>query len=247
VVSSVVSLFRPLPARLTVCALLALFSACSSASEPDGATESVVTAPDQRGLLAPITPEDRAPIPERVNGLNQVPPVPTEGRFEEFEALRATYLIPEDPELAGVNVRVAARAFGAMLLGSLREPAPSALNLDLPGHPVPVALPASLNMLGRASLYQREAATGVDVGPSKPASDGRVWVAVFQGASGPIGAVVPVCVGVTMRSDGAVVVIELFEVPARLQRQPVSREDFPVVLCEVDLQTPPDDGFVPAA
>lgn len=206
-----------------------------------------MTAPDQRGLLAPIQPEDRAPIPERMNGLNKVPPVPTEGRFEEFEALRATYLIPEDPELAKVNVRVAARAFGGMLLGSLREPVPSALNLELPGHPVPVALPASLNMLGRASMYQREAVTGVDVGPSKAATDGRVWVAVFQGASGPIGAVVPVCVGVTMRSDGSSVLIELFDMPARLERQPVSREDFPVVLCEVDLESLPDDGFVPAA
>lgn len=212
--------------------------------------ESDVSAPAQappRGMLAPIAPDDRAPIPERTNALNDAPPVPTEGRFEEFERIRAEFLINEDREVAKTNVRVAARAFGAMLLGSLREPARSALNLDLPGHPVPVALPASLNMLGRAAMYQRDAVTGIDVGPSKPDVEDRVWVAIFQGASGPIGSVEAHCVAVTMRSVASVVSIELVELPARLQRQPATRSETPIVLCELDLESPPDEGFVPAA
>jgi hypothetical protein len=222
---------------------------CSSSGTPtvpDAPSDGANTQPAP-GILPPIAAEDRAPIPERTNALNNAPPVPSAVTFPEFEALRATYLINEDPETAKVNVRTAARAFGAMLMGSVKEPVRSALNLDLPGHPVPVPLPASLNMLGRAAMYQRDAVTGIDVGPSEPDVNGRVWVAIFQGASGPIGSVEAHCVAVTMRSLAGVVNIELVEIPARLDRQPVSRSDFPVVLCELDLDAPPDDGFVPAA
>jgi hypothetical protein len=199
-----------------------------------------------RGVLAPIAPEDRAPVPERRNGLNLDPPTPAEASFPEFDALRGTYLIPEEVTTAEDSVRDAAFAFGAMLASSFREPMPSASNVVLPGLDAPLPLPASLNMLGRAALYRRLGASGVDVGPSRPDVDGRLWVAVFQGASGPIGAVVAVCSGVTVRAVDGRAVVEVRSIDAALLRQPKDRADFPVVLCEVDLESPPQEGFQPA-
>ena len=143
-------------------------------------------------------------------------------------------------------MRNAAFAFGEMLVAAFRAPTPSASNVDLPGLTSPLPLPASLNMLGRAALHGRSGATGVDVGPSRPDSEGRLWVAVFQGASGPIGAVTAVCSGVTVRAVGDRVVVEVLPISAGLLRQPKDRKDFPVVLCEVDLESPPQEGFRPA-
>jgi hypothetical protein len=234
--------------------LVALTAACSGGTNSESAPSTgapangaVPAPPPGLDELAPIQQPDRAPVPERRNGLNLDPPVPVAAAFPEMEALRATYLIPENPSTAEQSVREAAFAFGAMLVSAFQEPAPSASNTVLPGLATPLPLPASLNMLGRATLYRRTGATGVDVGPSRPDREGRIWVAVYQGAAGPIGRVEAFCSGVTVRADGTRVVVEVVDMPASLLRQPKDRKDFPVVLCEVDLESPPDEGFQPAA
>lgn len=215
-----------------------LTTSCSSASaRPSRATTPPVR--DTEGILAPIEPNDRNPIPEHFDSRNSSAPVPTGVIFEEFERLRAAYVIPSDLTLASSSSSAAARAFGAMLVSALRDPEPSALNMSLPGHASLVPLPASLNFLGRAALYERLGASGVDVGPSKPDVNNRVWVAIFQGASGPIGSVVSACFGVTLHSVNNMVLIEVIQIPSRLQRQPTSLTDYPVVLCELDLNNPP--------
>lgn len=217
-----------------------LITSCSSASvDSSSATASQPPVRDAEGILAPIEPNDRNPIPEHFDSRNSSTPVPTGVTFEEFERLRATYVIPSDLTLASSSSRAAARAFGAMLVSAFLDPEPSALNMSLPGHASLVPLPASLNFLGRAALYERLGASGVDVGPSKPDINNRVWVAIFQGASGPIGSVVSACFGVTLHSVNNMVLIEVIQIPSRLQRQPASLTDYPVVLCELDLNNPP--------
>ena len=192
-----------------------------------------------------IAPEYRNPIQERTNALNEEPVTANEGRFPELERLRAEYLIPESAEVARTNVRAAARAFGAAVLYSVREPRESGLNMYLPNHPNLVTLPAGLNALGRASMHGRDAVSGVDVGPSMPDENGRVWVAVFMGASGPIGAVESYCVGVALSSDGSLVEVSIDEIPSKVVRQPRDRKDFVEVVCQLDLEALPDDGFEP--
>lgn len=215
-------------------------TSCSSASvNSSRATASPPPVRDAEGILAPIEPNDRNPIPEHFDSRNSSAPVSTGVIFEEFERLRAAYVIPSDLTLASSSSHAAARAFGAMLVSALRDPEPSALNMSLPGHASLVPLPASLNFLGRAALYERLGASGVDVGPSKPDINNRVWIAIFQGASGPIGSVVSACFGVTLHSVNNMVLIEVIQIPSRLQRQPTSLTDYPVVLCELDLNNPP--------
>lgn len=229
--------------RVTAGLLCAAFltTSCSSASIDSSYTITPSQAPvkDDEGILAPIAPNDRNPIPEHFDSRNSSAPVPTGVIFEEFERLRAAYIIPSVLTLASSSSRAAARAFGAMLVSALRDPEPSALNMSLPGHASLVPLPASLNFLGRAALYERLGASGVDVGPSKPDANNRVWVAIFQGASGPIGSVVSACFGVTLHSVNNMVLIEVLQIPSRLQRQPTSLTDYPVVLCDLDLNNPP--------
>jgi hypothetical protein len=142
-------------------------------------------------------------------------------------------------------VRQSAYAFAAAIAYGINNPQPSSLNLDVPGHPQVVSLPTGLHVIARAALYARAAASGVDVGPSFPDPSGRIWVAVFMGASGPIGAVKSSCVAVTLRSDGREVLIELVDVDSEVVRQPVDRKDFAEVRCVLDLEALPDDGFVP--
>lgn len=189
--------------------------------------------------------EYRNPIQERTNALNDEPVVANEGSFPELDRLRSEYLIPESTEVARKNVRDAARAFGAAVLHSIREPRVSGLNMYLPNHPNHVTLPAGLNALGRATLHGRDAVSGVDVGPSVPDENGRVWVAVFMGASGPIGAVESYCVGVTLSSNGIAVEVTIEEIGSSVVRQPVDRSDFVDVECLLDLEALPDDGFSP--
>jgi hypothetical protein len=221
---------------------LLLSAACSR--QEDSAVVSPATT-----VVVPATPampyEYRNPIQERSNALNEEPVVANEGRFPELEKLRSEYLIPESAEVARTNVRAAARAFGAAVLYSIREPRVSGLNLYLPNHPNHVTLPAGLNAIGRASLHGRDAVSGVDVGPSVPDENGRVWVAVFMGASGPIGAVESYCVGVTLDSNGVTVEVAIEEIASRVVRQPLDRSDFVEVECQLDLEARLDDGFAP--
>ena len=157
-----------------------LTTSCSSASaRPSRATTPPVR--DTEGILAPIEPNDRNPIPEHFDSRNSSAPVPTGVIFEEFERLRAAYVIPSDLTLASSSSSAAARAFGAMLVSALRDPEPSALNMSLPGH----------------------------------------------------------AFGVTLHSVNNMVLIEVIQIPSRLQRQPTSLIDYPVVLCELDLNNPP--------
>lgn len=210
--------------------------------------DATVSSPSTT-VFVPPTPaigrEYRNPIQERTNALNDEPVVANDGRFPELERLRFEYLIPESVDVARTNVRAAARAFGAAVLYSIREPRESGLNMYLPNHPRLVTLPAGLNALGRATLHGRDAVSGVDVGPSLPDENGRVWVAVFMGASGPIGAVESYCVGVTLHSDGSTVEVAIEEIGSRVVRQPLDRSDFVDVECRLDLEALPDDGFEP--
>lgn len=191
----------------------------------------------------PIPPPYRNPIQERNNALNAEPGVPNDVTFPELERIRSEYLIPESAEVSRLNVRAAAMAFGAAVLDSVRNPKPSGLNLALPGHPRLVTIPAGLNALGRAAMHQRDGVSGVDVGPSVPDSSGRVWVALFMGASGPVGRVEAYCAGVTLRSDGGIVYVEVEEVASSVVRQPKDRKDFVDVSCVLDLEARTDDGF----
>lgn len=227
---------------LLLVASLFLVSSCTPRTDVSGPTTSTT-------VFVPATPSlpygSRNPIQERTNALNKEPVTPNEGRFPELERLRNEYLIPDSVEVARTNVRAAARAFGAAVLYSIREPRESGLNMYLPNHPNHVTLPAGLNALGRATLHGRDAVSGVDVGPSVPDENGRVWVAVFMGASGPIGAVESYCVGVTLSSNGSTVTVTIEEIGSRVVRQPVDRSDFVEVECRVDLEALPDDGFEP--
>ncbi len=227
----------------TSCFVVLTGCAAFSSSAEDSVTVTTVARPVSN--TAAIAPDSRNPIQERTNALNEVPGVPNEARFPEQERLRSEYLIPETVDVAQVNVRAAAVAFGAAVLYSVREPRPSGLNMELPGHPAPVTLPAGINALGRAAMHGRPGVSGVDVGPSVPDETGRVWVALFMGASGPIGAVESYCVGVTLRSDGRTVEVEVVEVPSSVVRQPLDRSDFAEVSCVLDLQDLPDEGFAP--
>lgn len=230
--------------RIGLALLTPLLLSAACARQEDGAV-----APPATTVLVPPTPampyEYRNPIQERSNALNKEAVIANEGRFPELEKLRAEYLIPESVEVSRVNVRSAARAFGAAVLYSIREPRVSGLNLYLPNHPNHVTLPAGLNAIGRAALHGRDAVSGVDVGPSVPDENGRVWVAVFMGASGPIGAVESYCVGVTLASDGIRVEVLIEEIDSRVVRQPLDRSDFVEVECQLDLEARLDDGFAP--
>lgn len=219
--------------------LLAACAAQEDVSAPSSSTTVFVPA-------TPAMPHKyRNPIQERTNALNDEPVAANEGRFPELERLRSEYLIPESVDVARTNVRAAARAFGAAVLYSIREPRVSGLNMYLPNHPNHVTLPAGLNALGRATLHGRDAVSGVDVGPSAPDENGRVWVAVFMGASGPLGSVESYCVGVTLSSDGVTVEVSIEEIDSRVVRQPLDRSDFVDVECRLDLEALPDDGFAP--
>jgi len=241
-------------AALKVRALAALVAAglllvgCSLPPPPGDAGESLPagSSPAPGGSTLPSTPlprDFRNPIQERTNALNKEPVAANEAVFPEYERLRSEYLIPESVEVSRENVRAAARAFGAAVLYGIRNPQPSGLNMELPGHPGLVTLPAALNSLGRAAAAQRDGVFGIDVGPSVPDVSGRVWVAVFMGASGPIGAVESVCVAVTLRSDGRLVQVDLEEVASEVVRQPSDRKDFAEVSCVVDLEARTDEGF----
>jgi len=244
VVSNRLAVRSAVPRRVTATlAVLAMLGGCASVEEGGAVLPPGPSAVTQGTPVIP--PAYRNPIQERANALNDEAPAPSEGRFPELERLRAEYLIPESPEVARVNVRAAARAFGAAVLHSVRTPQESGLNMYLPNHPRPVTLPAGLNSLGRAALHGRDAVSGVDVGPSVPDERGRVWVAVFMGASGPVGAVESVCVGVTLRSDGTTVEVVLEEIASSVPRQPRDRSDFVEVACVLDLESRPDDGFAP--
>jgi len=220
-----------------------LLAGCAPSSDP-GALSSPPTTVAVPPTPA-LPPEYRNPIQERTNALNDEPVVANEGRFPELERLRSEYLLPESVEVARKNVRAAAQAFGAAVLYSVREPKVSGLNMYLPNHPNLVTLPAGLNALGRATMHGRDAVSGVDVGPSLPDESGRVWIAVFMGASGPIGGVESYCVGVTLSSNGSLVEVSVAEIPSRVVQQPRTRKDFVEVACQLDLQALPDDGFEP--
>lgn len=205
---------------------------------------STVSRDDSLGLLAPIAPMDRDPTPDRINKANTSPPVPAQGVFEEYDKLRAAYTIPADPLLALVNTRQAAIAFGATLRGAIQDPEPSASNMHIPGYDGYVSFPASINFLGRAAMYQRPGVVGVDVGPSKPDVNGKVWVAIFQGVSGPIGNVGSACFAVALFSKYDSIHFEIVEIPSSLARQPASSTDGVAVLCELDLLNPPSAEYV---
>ena len=231
----------------TVCMLLSVLFmvSCANAEDTlDSAPSSTVSRDDSPGLLAPMAPLDRNPTPDRVNKANTFPPVPTQGVFEEYDKLRAAYTIPPDPTLARVNTRQAAISFGATLRGAIQDPEPSASNVRIPGYNGYVAFPASINFLGRAAMTQRLGVTGVDVGPSKPDVNGKVWVAVFQGISGPMGNVVSACFAVTLFSKYDSIHFEIVEIPSRLTSQPTSVNDWVTVLCELDLLNPPSADYV---
>jgi len=224
-----------------------LVAGCSDARvDPPVATEPGPGSSPPPAIGDPvIASEDRNPIPEKTNALNSEPVVGNETVLPEIDQLRTEYLIPESVESARMGVRDAARAFATALAAGIEDPEPSSLNIRVPGHAFPVALPAGMNILGRAALHNRNGATGVDVGPSLPDATGRVWVAVFLGASGPLGGVEAHCVGVTLRSEGAGVIVELVELDAIILRQPTTRKEFPASSCTLDLSSPPDNGFVP--
>jgi hypothetical protein len=221
---------------------LLVLSACRVPPPPGGSATGPSSGPTTL-VSTPLPREYRNPIQERTNALNREPVVANEGVFPEYEQLRSEYLIPESTEVARENVRAAARAFGAAVLYGVRNPQPSGLNMELPDHPSLVTLPAALNTLGRAAAAQRDGVFGIDVGPSVPDASGRVWVAVFMGASGPIGAVESVCVAVTLRSDGRRVQVDLEEVASKVVRQPEDRKDYAEVSCVVDLEARSDEGF----
>jgi hypothetical protein len=236
--------------RTLLLALLLPLSACSgnSPASPQSSTIVDATTPAlSQSPQPPIPPEDRNPIPERNNALNKEPVVPNDAFFPELVRRSRAFEIPGSTDVARREVFDAAVAFGAALVYAIENPSPSSLNLILPGHPRLVALPAQMNSLGRYAAHAYTAVTGSDVGPSFPDSEGRVWVAVFQGASGPLGAVEPVCVAVVLSSQNDQVVIDLEEIPAWLDEQPVTLQDIPLVHCSVDIESPPNDGFEPAA
>lgn len=240
-----VDIFRgPLAASL-LCVTLAL-TACSSTSgtllNNSTTTPTSITIPNSE---TPIPRPNRNPILERNNDLNKLPIVANDVVFLELEEIRRQYLIPEDTMVAPSSVRETARAFGAAIAHGIREPQLSSVNMSLPGHPRVVSLPAALNVIARAALYAREATSGADVGPSFPDATGRIWVAVFMGASGPIGAVRSSCVAVTLRSDGRNVLVELVEVASEVTKQPLTRRGFASIRCVLDLEPPSNDGFLP--
>lgn len=221
-----------------------LLSCASGDADPATSVSSTSITSDSQGALAPMLPADRDPTADRSNKANAFPPVPAQGVFEEYDKLRAAYTIPADASLAVVNTRHAAMAFGAALRGAVQDPEPSASNVRIPGYDGFVSLPASLNSLGRAAMHQRLGVSGVDVGPSRPDINGKVWVAVFQGASGPIGAVGSVCFAVALFAQYDSVHFEVVEIPSRLSAQPRTVNDWTTVLCELDLLNPPSKDYV---
>lgn len=193
----------------------------------------------------PIPHEDRAPLQE-------VPPDPTGSALppspavlEQLEQARRKYLIPEEVSVAAESVHAGALAFAAALAYGIENPQPSSLRLTLPGHPAPVALPASINALARAAMFARPALQMADVGPSRPDTQGAVWVAVFGGASGPVGSVVSSCSAVRLRSDGVSVVIDVVAVESTVTRQPLDRSDYVGLRCVLDLDMSSMERFVP--
>lgn len=247
------TLLRSLMAVGLLATLLSLTS-CSTASgtllNSSTTTPAGVTVPNTGTVPTgeiPIPRPNRNPIPERNNSLNELPLVANDVVFLELEEIRREYLIPEDAMVAVASVRETAMAFGAAIAHGIREPKPSSVNMFLPGHPRVVALPAAMNVIARAALYARAATSGVDVGPSFPDETGRVWVAVFMGASGPIGSVASSCVAVTLHSDGRNVLVELINVESQVIKQPADRRDFAKIRCILKLEPPSDEGFVPQA
>jgi len=226
---------------------VSLLSSCTGASGQSGrvdVTSTTLSPEESLALLAPIDVPDRAPNPPRLNKANDMPPAPAPGVFEEFDKIRAEYVIPSDPGLAATNTRNAALAFGGSLRSALENPEPSASNMRVPGYDGVVSFPASINSLGRAAMYQRLGVTGVDVGPSKPDVNGMVWVAIFQGASGPIGGVVSSCQAVVVFARYDSVHLKVVEVPSSLDKQPASVTDWPLVLCDLDLLNPPSEDYI---
>ena len=224
-----------------------LVVSCTRDKSDSGSVDASVSAvprDDPSRLLAPIAPLDRDPTPDRINKANTSPPAPAQGVFEEYDKLRASYTIPADPLLALTNTRQAAIAFGATLRGAIQDPEPSASNVRIPGYSKIVSFPASINFLGRSAMYQRPGVVGVDVGPSKPDINSKVWVAIFQGVSGPIGNVVSACVAVVVFAEYDSIHFEIVEIPSRLTKQPSTVTDSTTVLCELDLLNPPSEDYV---
>jgi hypothetical protein len=233
------------PARSVAVATFVVLTGCAGARVDTVNESATPPSPSTSVFETPIPTPNRNPIPERTNAINELPVEANVVVFEELERVRRDYLIPEDPAVAVTNVREAAYAFGAALMHGIRNPRPSSVNLELPGHPRVVSLPAGMNVLARAGMFARDAVSGVDVGPSYPDPSGRVWVAVFMGSSGPIGAVESSCVAVTLRSDGRSVFVELVDVESTVTKQPTDRRDYAEIRCILDLESLPDDGFAP--
>jgi hypothetical protein len=163
-------------------------------------------------------------------------PVPVEALVPRLEG-KENWLLEELAVTGSQGAWAAAEAFAVALADSVRNPQVSSVNTELPGHPTPVALPPHLQVVAMAADGGRDGVTGFDVGPSVPDVDGRVWVAVFLGAGGPLGGVEVTCVGVALRSDGVQVIVDVEALPGVVLEQPRSRRDGVMFDCGLNLRS----------